>query len=190
MNWDEYKEGFDRILNAGTDEGIYADPDYKEYVKLNRSRVNRWLKRGELLEDTQNLISNIDQPQQWVLIAEHWCGDAANVAPMIFLLSELNDGITLDIQLRDGDSEIENYLTNGGRAIPKLIVRDKDGKDLFTWGPRPKGAYDLVQEHKQSDLSPIERKAELQHWYNNNKGQEIQQELTELLKQHTQEVIP
>jgi hypothetical protein len=81
--------------------------------------------------------------------------------------------------------KIENpdYLTNGGRSIPKLIVRDAKGNDLFTWGPRPKEAQNIhLRQMNDENMSKEEKKIELQNWYNKDKGESTQEELLELLK--------
>lgn len=38
------------------------------------------------------------------------------------------------------------HLTNGGRAIPKLIVFDENDNKIFQWGPRPVEAQNLLQD--------------------------------------------
>lgn len=183
MNWNTYIELFDNILNKDFTEAPYDKEDYFNYVELNEKRQSRWLKKGEITAELKSVIESIDQEQKWVLITEPWCGDASHINPFIFLMSELSDKITLEIQLRDSEeSEIDNYLTNGGKAIPKLVVRDDQGEDLFTWGPRPKAAQDLVLEMKTDDSKTAdEKKMGLQKWYNKNKGLDIQKEFIQLL---------
>lgn len=77
---------------------------------------------------------------------------------------------------------IEQYLTNGGKSIPKLIVRDTEGKDLFTWGPRPVSAQQLVSDLNASGTDKSEVVLALQNWYNDNKGNEMQQEWLRLFQ--------
>lgn len=90
--------------------------------------------------------------------------------------------ITYDLQLRDSEPFlIEDYLTNGGKAIPKLISRDENGNDLFVWGPRPAGAQELMNRLKEENAEFETIKIELQNWYNHDKGKQIQSELKELL---------
>ena len=99
-------------------------------------------------------------------------------------MAELNPQIDFRIQLRDAsDSEILNYLTDGSRSIPKLIVRDEFGKDLFFWGPRPKPCQDLFFELRDKGVDPKERKIEIQNWYNRDQGQTLQKEIVQLIKQ-------
>tara|TARA_R110002072_G_scaffold192413_3_gene349455 strand:+ start:790 stop:1362 length:573 start_codon:yes stop_codon:yes gene_type:complete len=190
MNWTEYTSKFSNILDGTFAEKPYDNSNYVEYVKLNNSRVKRWNKRLNISDEIKNSIAKINSPQTWILIIEHWCGDAANSAPVIHHLAELNDNITLDIQLRDDEPRlIEQYLTNGGESVPKLIVRDQNEEDLFTWGPRPKECQALVMMHKESDKTELEKKSELQNWYNDDKGQSILNEITELVLENITLVI-
>lgn len=181
MNSKTYLEQFDEILNSENKAHPYHQDSYLEYLKLNNSRVKRWMKSGEISETTSQTIKNINSKQNWVLITEHWCGDAAHSVPFIIKMAELNDNINLEIQLRDSNSEIEQYLTNGGKSIPILIIRDENNKDIAIWGPRPKACQNLFLELKHSNKSEIEQKSELQNWYNHNKGVDIQNEIVGLV---------
>lgn len=182
MNWKEYTSQFDEILEGRKATPPYDNETYIEYVKLNNSRMSRWMKKGVLTDELLNALNLIQSKQKWLLITEPWCGDAAHSVPFIKKMADYTPNIELEIQLRDSEeSEIENYLTNGNRSIPKLIVRDENNNDIFTWGARPAEATELVQQQKTSDLSTKEKKAELQVWYNKDKGQAIQEEISELL---------
>ncbi len=183
MEFNEYLALFDRILDREITTSPYDDPHFYEYVKLNKSRMHRWLKSGEIAADIRMLLTQWDKPTKWILITEPWCGDAAHSVPFIYLLAALNPNIELIIQLRDGeDSEIEHYLTNNARSIPKLIVRDMEGNDLFTWGPRPSTCEQLNTHLIAQNVELSERKTALQKWYNDDKGAKIQQELFLLFK--------
>jgi hypothetical protein len=179
MTFTDYQATFDEILTGKITATPYDDLHFIEYTKLNISRLNRWLKKGEILPETIVAINAISKKQTWVLITEPWCGDAAHCVPFIVKLAELNSLITLEIQLRDSEnSEIENYLTNGGKSIPILIVRDSENNDLFVWGPRPEQAHVLFLESKAQQLSVDDQKIALQNWYNKDMGQTIQKEIS------------
>lgn len=183
MNIKTYNEQFDAILSGSITSGKYTEVQFVEYTKLNASRTNRWTKKGILLPETIEVLKSIDQPQNWIVITEHWCGDASHIVPFIAMMAEKNKLINLDIELRDQPPHrIEQYLTNGGQAIPLLIVKDAQGNDLFVWGPRPEAAQKLALELKHSNLSAEEKKIPLQNWYNENKGVAIQTEIINLLK--------
>lgn len=180
MNWEEYIALFDAILKGENTDGLYGDPDHVHYTKLNQSRMKRWLKKGELTEELKKAINTIQEKQKWVLITEPWCGDAAHIAPFVYLASTLNTNIELVIEARDGsDSEIDHYLTNGGKAVPKLIVRSEKGEDLFVWGPRPVNAINRFAVIKQEVSDVNEQKAKLQEWYNSDEGKSLQTEIME-----------
>ncbi len=186
MTWKEYLDYAESILKNPTPTAPYDDPEYMEYTKMNAARTHRWLKTAPLLPNTQAFIPTISQPQQWVLITEPWCGDAAHITPIVYLMSTLNDKISLDIQLRDTDSEIENYLTHGTKSIPVLIVRDEHGKDLFHWSSRPAAAQKVYIDLKAQQVPVEEIKMAIQKFYNDDKAVAIQEEIMTLLKQYSQ----
>jgi len=184
MNFSDYQQTFDRILSGELTTAPYDDPHFIEYVKLNHSRQNRWVKKGELIDEAVEAVTNIQSKQNWVLITEPWCGDASHNVAFIVKLAELNPLISLDIQLRDAEgSEIDSYLTNGGKSIPKLIIRNDSGKDLIVWGPRPAEAQALFHKLKEQNRSFEEQKIGLQQWYNENQGLAVQTELAHAINQ-------
>ena len=184
MKWDEYLKLFEEILKGDKNEAPYDSEAFLNYVQLNESRQKRWLKKGELDKELVDLLQSIDKPLNWILITEPWCGDAAHIVPFIYKLSEVSDSINFKIELRDnGEDLIDNYLTNGGKSIPILVVRDENNQDLFVWGPRPKDAQAIHLTNRNDDSKTAEeKKMELQAWYNKNKGVDIQNELLEQFK--------
>lgn len=180
MNFQEYSIYFMSILNTTISEHLspYDNPDYLNYTKMNWSRMNRWFKTGKLSDDFIEVVKKIDHPQHWIIITEPWCGDAAHNIPFIEMISKENSFITISYELRDaGPNRIEQYLTNGTKSIPKLIIRDHEGKDIGTWGPRPESCQKIYAE-LLAENAPFEKvKIEIQNWYNENKGKELQQEL-------------
>jgi hypothetical protein len=166
MRFEEYLNYFESILE---------DPHpYQDYIKMNWTRMNRWLKTGKVRSELQNVIK---EPQEWLVITEPWCGDAAHTVPFIQMIAEANPMVEVKYELRDSEPfSIEKYLTNGSKSIPKLVIRDKAGNDLFVWGPRPKGCQELF-------LSMPKEQAiiELQKWYNEDKGNGVQEELLSFL---------
>lgn len=187
MNWNTYTTLFNEILEGNFTEAPYDKEAYFQYVQLNNSRQNRWIKRGSLLPELVEHVKQLKQSQQWILITEPWCGDASHINPFIYQLSQQSDQISFEIMLRDSEgSIIQDYLTNGGMSIPILVVRDENGKDLFHWGPRPAPAQKLYLSQKEDDSKTVdEKKIELQSWYNKDKGVTLQQELLELFQSVT-----
>ncbi len=184
MDFNAYCTYFQSILDDPDRKAPYDNPDYIDYTRMNWARMNRWLKTAVISDAMRQAIDTTDQPQQWIIITEPWCGDAAHSVPFLHMIAALNKHITVRYELRDAEPfRISNYLTRGGKSIPKLIIQDADGADLATWGPRPAGCqklYDRLTEQK-ADFETL--KMELQHWYNDDKGRELQQELEELIRQ-------
>jgi hypothetical protein len=183
MNIITYQAQFDALVNGTNAPAPYNDAAYMEYTKLNAARYKRWMKTGEITSENKHILSGIQQAMQWILITEHWCGDAAHIVPIIGLMAATNTLIDLKIELRDTPPFlIDQYLTNGGKSIPILIVRNAQNKDILVWGPRPSGAQTLFNELKAAEASFEEVKVKLQNWYNDDKGLQIQNEITQALK--------
>ena len=183
MTWQEYQDYFKGIVDSQNRNAPYDNEDYYQYTKLNKSRTNRWLKQSPLTEATTNFMKEVAVKQNWIVITEPWCGDAAHIVPVLYLMSELNPNISFTIQLRDEDSEIDKYLTKGTKSIPMLIVRDINGNDLFHWGPRSKEGTEVFEKLKEKNASFDESKIALQDFYNRDKGKGVQDEVVKLLKE-------
>ncbi len=180
--WEEYLARFNAILGQSQPAPPYDNPDYFNYLKLNRSRQNRWLKTGEIAPTTITALTAIKEPQDWIVITEPWCGDAAHSIPFIKLIADQNPHITMRFVWRDEPPFlIEQYLTNEGKAVPKLIARNAAEEDLFTWGPRPKTCQELFYRLRDENADFERMKVELQEWYNADRGKLIQEELSQLV---------
>ena len=183
MDFQSYLQYFQSILSDASPAAPYNDAHYLDYTKLNLVRMKRWMKTAELSADILTAANNITEPRQWIVITEPWCGDAAHIVPFIEMAAAVNPLVTVSYELRDSEPyRIENYLTNGSKSIPRLIIRDETGKDLGVWGPRPAGCHQLYQRliSEKAEFETV--KAELQKWYNNDQGREIQKELAELIR--------
>ena len=184
ISYSEYRTLVKGLLDEGKSTGPNQSEDLLNYSLLNDKRMKRLDKTVEIPEATQAKISEVKEPQTWLVITEGWCGDAAQNLPVINKLAEGNDNIQLKVVLRDENVELmDNFLTNGGRAIPKLIALDNDNNVLGTWGPRPDVANKMVADYKATNGSlDADFKKDLQVWYNKNKGINLQENLVALLK--------
>ena len=182
MDFQAYTTLFDTLLNDPSPKAPYDNSSYINYTKLNRSRMNRWMKTGTLTDAAIAAVKRIDSPQHWIVITEAWCGDASHSIPFIQKLAEQNPLIQIDYELRDSEPfRINDYLTNGGKAIPKLVIYDEEGRSLADWGPRPAKCQALFHELRNSGLDFEIQKEALQKWYNENEGRDLQEELIALL---------
>jgi len=155
-----------------------------EYTKLYDRRMKRWDKTLKINQDAQEQLEKFNKKVTWLVLTESWCGDAAHVIPVMHKMADLNSKIDMKVVLRDENEELMNqFLTNGGKAIPKLIMIDNEsGEVLYSYGPRPTDATQLVNDYKaeHGQLTP-EFKEDLQRWYNKDKGQTAVKDLMTLL---------
>lgn len=173
----------DLVANNST-TGNDKSEDMANYTLLNDKRMKRWDKTIKLTDDTITRLANLKSNITWVVITESWCGDAAHVVPAIAKVAEKSENIILKVVLRDtNDDLMSQFLTNGGKSIPKVIMMDTEtGEVLNTFGPRPAAATKLVADFKakHGKITP-EIKEDLQTWYNKDKGQSSIEDLLTLL---------
>ncbi|MBM4171523.1 MAG: thioredoxin family protein [Ignavibacteria bacterium] len=176
-SYDEYIKIFEKeIGNLNSKEA--------EQKKLNYHRTLRLHKTLQISELTKALIKRIENIQLWMIITETWCGDSAQNIPIIAELAKLNPLIELKIILRDINLNImDHFLTNNSKSIPKLVAFDKDGNQLFQWGPRPKEAQSLVLNARENQIPKDEYMVSLHKWYASDRGKTTEQEIYDLLKE-------
>lgn len=191
--YDSYRRLIDTLFAENKTTGTDHSEAMLHYTKLNLSRMNRLDKRSRLTDHTIQRLATIDRPVVWLVLTEGWCGDAAQIVPVLNHMAATNDNITLRFILRDENLTIADaFLTNGARAIPKVLVLDaKTLEVLTTWGPRPAEMQKMVLDAKAASLATedeVERKAiseasanNLHLWYAKNKTEAIQTEFLEVL---------
>lgn len=121
----------------------------------------------------------------WTVLAEPWCGDGAQNIPVLAKIAAATDKIELKIILRDENPAImEAFLTDGKKAIPKLICTNPEqNKLLGTWGARPVNMQQLfVQCMESSGGMKEDCLKELHLFYAKDHGESLQQELIRLLE--------
>ena len=182
-------EGFEHLIDRLLLEGKTTGEDQSEFMvsltKLNRQRMKRIDNTLEFTPEQLAPFKQIAKGQLWLVISEAWCADGAQIVPVLAKIAQSNPLIDLSIVLRDENPELMNqYLTNGGKAIPILIIADAQSLEgLHVWGPRPKVATQMVEAYKKEHgkLTP-EFKEDLQKWYNQDKGQSILSDLQAFFK--------
>jgi hypothetical protein len=175
MDYNTYRSLVDDLMREDKSTGHIQNEDMLNYSKLSVRRMKRWDKTFKLTAEDKNYLENFETPVCFLVITEGWCGDAAHALPVLNKVVEAAPGLEMKLVLRDdNDSLISEFLTNGGKSIPKLIALDQENNVLFTWGPRPTEATTLVEDYKtqHGQLTP-EFKEDLQKWYNKDKGQNI-----------------
>ncbi|RXM47933.1 thioredoxin family protein [Flavobacterium sp. YO12] len=182
----EYRKIVTDLLYEGKSTGNEQSESLTNYSKLNEARMNRLDKTVKISEEVISKLQNLDNHYFWLVISEGWCGDAAQILPILNKMAhDSNKKIDLRIVFRDENTELmDHYLTNGGRAIPKVIIVCKEaGIVRADWGPRPKGASELMENYKK-EFGVIDEKikTDLQLWYLADKGISVQEELIEIME--------
>ncbi len=181
----EYRKVVTDLLLEGKSTGNTQSDDLLHYSKLNETRMNRLEKTITVSPEIEERLKLLRKHYIWLVISEGWCGDAAQLLPIMHKMEVLTDHIDFKIVLRDENEILMNkFLTNGGKSIPKLIVLDRETLEVLAdWGPRPKEAFDLVKNYKEKHGILDETiKTELQMWYLHDKGISTQNELLEMMR--------
>ena len=184
ISYQEYRNLITKLAQNGQTSGENPTLDHINYTKLNESRMHRLDKTLQVVGDVKLFLENLSKEYIWLVLAESWCGDAAQVLPVINKMAEVSDKIDLRIVLRDENEELMHlFLTDGTKSIPKLIILDKTTGDVVgDFGPRPKPAKQLILDYKAAHgIVDEAAKIELQKWYLADKGVAIQREIVALL---------
>jgi Thioredoxin len=185
-SYSEYRKLISDLLFDGKSTGNEQSEDLTHYSSLNETRMDRLDKTMRISDENSLKLKNLNGDYIWMVISEGWCGDAAQILPILNKMTIASeDKIEMKIVLRDENEELMKlFLTNKKRAIPKLIIIDREtGSVLDSWGPRPKGATNLINDYKNK-FGVINEKAkiELQLWYLKDKGLSTQEEITALMQ--------
>lgn len=175
ISYEHYKSNFQEEIGIGE-----ASP-FAQYLPQNWSRQSRLDRKFKLRADLQEAIENIKTPIHWLVITEHWCGDASQINPIINKVAEESNGkINLRFIYRDEEETLINaHLTDGrSKSIPILLQLDQDFNLQKVYGPRPAEAQKLVLDllaKGESYNIPVHT------WYAKDKQQSVQDDLINLL---------
>lgn len=184
ISYDDYRALIANLLLEGKTTG----PDHTEamlhYTKMNMQRMNRVEKTTTLTPDLMSIVQGISDHYRLLVITEGWCGDAAQILPVIQKVVEASTGhFTLKLVLRDQHPElIDQHLTNGGKAIPVLLVLNEQNELLLPkWGPRPAVLQNLLADWKKEQVDYAITAEKIHSWYAKDKTLTTQQELAKFL---------
>ncbi|MBB6499794.1 thioredoxin family protein [Pedobacter cryoconitis] len=182
LSYVQYRDLIDSLLKNGQTTGDDHSEAMLHYSKMNVQRMNRVDKTAVLNEHFVQAINKLNNKLSLLVISEGWCGDAAQIVPLFDKMTQLApDKFSLRFVLRDKNLPlIDAHLTNGGRAIPVLLVLDAQGELLAKWGPRPEVLQHLLGEWKMEISDMFELAERLHLWYARDRTQTTQEELAVL----------
>lgn len=184
-SYEEYRKHVSKLLLEGLSTGDTQSEDLTHYSTLNEVRMNRLDKTIEVPQEIKDKLAHLKTPHTFLVLSEGWCGDAAQILPVMDKMVKESDKLDLKIVLRDENDQLMNeYLTNGARSIPKLVlIENETGVARGSWGPRPHDAAKLITDFKEKyGVVNEEAKTELQKWYLHDKGHSTMEEITLLLQ--------
>jgi hypothetical protein len=162
---------------------------YEDFVAASTEHCGLWVgvyKFARLPEWSLGLDLGAT-PRRLLVLAEDWCGDASNTIPVLARLVDRVPGLELRVLRRDEHPEVmDEYLTDGARSIPMVIVLDAAFRELGHWGPRPTALQAWVMANRdrmpKGELYPQARQ-----WYARDRGDTT---LREVLTIATGSAIP
>lgn len=183
-SYTDYVALFENVVTNNTTTGPDKSEAMVSYTQLNWQRHQRAEKNIDLQQNEIDSLSKTNGNFTLLVITEPWCGDAASIVPVLAKLASSSEKLDLKLILRDEHPEVmDNYLTNGSRSIPKVVILDEDLNELGVWGPRPQAAMKLLHEFKSNpDMDRETFYKNIQKFYAKNKGVDIQTEIAALIK--------
>ncbi len=180
-----YRQLIDEALAKGQTTGPQQSPELTEYTALNVQRMSRLDKTAKLLPELASAAASLTGHYIGLIITEGWCGDAAQLVPVIEAVAQASAGhLRTAYILRDDNLDItDQYLTNGSRSIPKLVILRADTlAEITHWGPRPAEAQALLTKLKAEGMAHDDYIREIHTWYAHDRTQATQHELLALLR--------
>jgi hypothetical protein len=184
-SYQEYRNHVSELVKSGKTTGHEQTSDLVHYTELNEARLHRLDKTIVVIDEVKEALQKNTKKYLWVVISEGWCGDAAQILPIINKMALISDAIELKIVLRDDHEALMNlFLTNGTKSIPIVIIIDKETNEVINhFGPRPHDAKQLILDYKAlHGIVDEQAKIDLQKWYLNDKGVSTQKEIMNLMK--------
>lgn len=185
LTYEKYRELIDVLLEKGETTGPDNSEAMVHYSKMNVQRMSRVEKTVVLTEALTEKIVSLKKRYHFLVISEGWCGDAAQLVPLFRKITHLApETFDMRLVLRDQHLDlIDAHLTNGGRAIPVILILDEQGELLLKWGPRPEILQGLLKGWKAEIPDMFQVAEKLHLWYARDKTQTTQEELTALIGQ-------
>jgi hypothetical protein len=185
LSYEDYIKLTEEIVAGKSEDEIYKNEKMLNYTKDNLARMNNITSTLNIDKRLYNELQQMQEKQIWVCITESWCGDASQIVPALYLVASCSANIEFRILLRDSNDDVmNNYLTNGSKSIPKLIIlKPENLQEIETWGPRPAVVQKIVQEQKDDTSTSFGDKVRMIHsWYNENQSKDLQEEFITIVK--------
>ena len=172
ISFEQYLKDIDKEILSG------SNPDYKPYYELNKKRIDRILHTYKAKDSQSERFEQLNFSGKLLIITEGWCGDAAQSLPVIYKF--FGKYIDIKVVYRDQNEKLMNqYLTDGSKSIPIVLVLNENNEVIAHWGPRPEYGNDLFFRTRNDgeNYSKENFMEDMQMAYNKDKGVSIIEEI-------------
>lgn len=182
ISFEEYFKKTEEIINKNEAELTAHEREMLEYYRLGVQRMSRMMK---VYKPDENQLKTLEQKNfkgKILIITEGWCGDAGQTVPAVSLFFEGINEVRL--AYRDQNPElIDQFLTNGTRSIPIVVILDENEEVIAHWGPRPAYGIELLKKHKADPEAYPKSQFynDLQVYYAKNRGLDVINEILDLI---------
>ncbi len=186
IDYNTYRSITDKLLSENKTSGDNHSTFMVSYTRQNVERMNYLDETAILNESLLQSLKDLSGTYIFLVLTESWCGDASQIVPVLHKIAEASGGkVELKLVWRDENLDLmDQYLTNGGRSIPKLVVLEKETlQEKASWGPRPKVSQELYSQWKGEGLNMLQISDKLHNWYAEDKTEAVQKEIIALLNQ-------
>lgn len=164
---------------------------YHEFVRDAAANRELWTSMERIAQIPEWAIAAVRSTGakfNFLVIAEDWCGDGTSTIPYLAKLATITRSVEVRVLRRDEYPVVmDRYLTDGARAIPIVIVLNRQLEELGHWGPRPADLQQWVRtERAKSGMKPPY--PQIRRWYARDKGISTLREVLGLLEAETSDV--
>ena len=163
---------------------------YDEYVGLLEDNLplhQLHYKKFKISPDQEETIKKM-KPLKIIVLTEPWCGDSLAIFPVVRRITEIGNW-QIKILRRDENTELmEQFLTRNARAVPIFLFLNQEDSLIFRFGPRPKAARDIFEQHRQDfKAGKIDKKEvikKIRNFYAKDRGNAILNDLLTAFKEN------
>lgn len=176
MTWESYNSLLERLMTENKTTGPDQSEQMINFARLNLQRMRRIGKTVQVQPDVKTQLAAITRRLTLLFITEGWCGDAAQTLGVINAMAAEIPHADVKVILRDEHTAVmDHFLTNGGRAIPIVVLLDADTLEVLgKWGPRPVALQQLIAQWKEQGLQKEQFIEKVHTWYAADKTQTTQ----------------
>lgn len=128
--------------------------EFVDKMSVNEETFRDWYTRFEWEDEAdQEFFESLQDRDdiRCLILAADWCGDVVRNIPVVFRALEVTQ-MPVDVLIMEDHLDLmDQFLTLGGRSIPKVLFADMDGQLRAEWGPRPEPVQTWMRKFKEEN---------------------------------------